>query len=219
MSGPEDFEGLSADEWMTRRSPIHPEKLHALGVITFTWNTCELHLLFLFFQVATLKTAIGRIIAHEFGDVALINRIREIIHTTFTDDDARVFGPEEIAIIDNILDVYDICRLNRNSLTHFHGEKIDGEILLARMKGPKWISHVLPNDLQDFRRVADEIWELSLRLRKLWRAMASRRDGVMLPLPDTLPLPELLWKPPPQPQNPTKSKRRPRSSRVSHRQD
>jgi hypothetical protein len=217
MPKPQDFEGLARDEWLVRKSPLHPAKLHALGVVTFAWNTCELHLFFLFCVVTNLDTAMGRIIAHDMGDVAIVDRIREIIGTTFINATGHVFTSEESEIIENVLKVYDLCRQNRNTLTHFQVETLGGELLLARIRGPKWTSHVIPNDLKDFRRVADEIWDLSLWIRQVWRAMASRRNGVMLPLPEKQPLPDLLWKPPQT--TPTKRKRPPQPSRASRRRD
>jgi hypothetical protein len=208
MAKPEDFEELATDEWMMRKSTIHPAKLHALGVITFAWNTCELHLLFLFCFVADLDTMVGRIIAHDLGDIAISDRIRELLH-------AKNYEQNVVNLIENVLDVYDACRQNRNSLTHFHIEKLDGEFLLARIKGPKWTTYILPNGLKDFRRVAEEIWELSLWLRKIWRELANLRDGLPASLPQIQPVPELLWKPPQQ--GPIKQPRQPRPSRASRR--
>jgi hypothetical protein len=187
MPKPEDFQELSKDEWLVKRSPIHPAKLHALGVITFAWNTCELHLLFLFCTIFKIDTMKGRIIAHDLGDIAISDRIREML---------VLYERYESDIIENALDVYDICRQNRNSLTHFHTEKLDGELLLARIKGPRWTTHILPNEIKDFRRIADDIWDFSIWFRQIWRTMTLRQDGMLAPLPGIRPLPELLWKPP-----------------------
>ena len=56
--------------------------------------------------------------------------------------------------------------------------------------------HPLPNELSDFRRVAEETIQLAGTLKLLWRVLARPHDGSIRPLPDKLPLPELLWKPP-----------------------
>ena len=85
------------------------------------------------------------------GDVALSGRIKEII-------ELGGFDEEERSVINHTLGIYDSCRQNRNSLTHFKiGVSDDGAGQLVRMKGPSMNAYPLPNDISDFRRVAVEL--------------------------------------------------------------
>ena len=69
---------LSDDPWIAEISdPIDPERLHALGVITLFWNHCERNLWFIFITIFELHPRIGWILAHDIGNVALCERIRE----------------------------------------------------------------------------------------------------------------------------------------------
>ena len=184
--GPSVFEALARDQWIKDHSQIDPAKIHALGRITLSWNSCETNLYLLFTVVVQLDPKVSWIICHDMGGVAMSNRITEIC-------DLGRFDEEERGIIAHTLQVYDICRQNRNSLTHFKTDlSEDGEGLLIRMKGPSMDAHPLPNDLSDFRRAATELTQLAKTLRLLWRALAARADGNMPPLPDKLPAPELL---------------------------
>lgn len=201
------FATLSNDPWIRAQSSINPAKIHALGMITLGWNACETHLFLLFGAVAKLPAEIAWALSHDLGDIAIAERIRQV---------AKLNALPEYQMIDDFLRVYDLCRMNRNSFTHFKfAREPDGTIALARMKGPTTHLHPLPNKLTDFRRVAEEIWNLSRTLRLLWVAVAARQDGEMRPLPKTPPLPDLLWKP--AQQTPTKPPRPPRSSRASRR--
>lgn len=199
---PSVFEALAQDQWIKDHSPIDPAKIHALGRVTIAWNSCETNLYLLFAIVVRLDPKVAWIISHGMGDVAMSERIKEICKL-------GPFDHGERAAIEHVLDVYDICRQNRNSLTHFKVNVSDeGEGILIRMKGPTMQPHPLPNSVGDFRRIAVELTQLAHTLRLLWRSLASRADGHMPPLPDKLPEPELLWKPlhpvdtEPQPQRP-----------------
>jgi hypothetical protein len=208
---PSLFEALAKDQWIKDHSPIDPAKIHALGHVAIAWNSCETNLYLLFTVVVRLDPKVAWIICHDMGDIALSERIKEI-------SELSGFDEEERGIIAHTLKVYDACRQNRNSLTHFKfSMSDDGEGLLMRMKGPSMDGHPLPNKVGDFRRVAVELTHLAKTLRLLWRALAARADGNMPPLPDRLALPVLLWKPPQQ--GPTKQSRKPQPSRASRRRD
>lgn len=182
-----------ADSWVKRQKFLAPKKLHALGVISVFWNACETHLLVLFMMVARLPPHTAWIIAHDLGDTSLSERIREIAKSRSEDG---LLASEIVDSINNILKVHDICRQNRNSLTHFKMEfKGNDEGRLIRMKGPSMIRHPLPDDLEQFRRIADEIEALAAGLHTLWQNIDRRNKGIVEPLPKKLPLPNLLWKP------------------------
>src|SRR5262249_37342148 len=139
---------------------------------------------------------------HDMGDVAIWERIIEVAKT-------RSELADEFEALTNARDVYDECRKNRNSLTHFKlSTTDDGERVLARMKGPSMQIYLLPSDISDLRRVAVEILQLANHLEMIWQALANRTDGHYVPLPEKLPVPELLWKPPPQAPKASKPPRR-----------
>jgi hypothetical protein len=70
------------------------------------------------------------------------------------------------------------------------------------------------NSLKDIRRVAKEIRRLNVNLKIICRHF-SRGWATKPPLPEILPLPELLWKSPPQ--VPKEQTRPPKPSRASRR--
>ncbi len=104
---------LARDYWIIINSEIEPQKLHALGVITFRWNLCEQKLLALFGSILDCPIEETHVLALELSGPALIARIRLLASTRLKGDD------QLIASILNALDVFDVCRRNRNQLTHF----------------------------------------------------------------------------------------------------
>lgn len=60
---------------MAENSPIPPEKLHALGLITLEWNSAEVFLFILFTVVSRLGGGVAWIMVRELGDVTLSTRI------------------------------------------------------------------------------------------------------------------------------------------------
>ncbi len=130
-----EFESLSRDHWIILNSEIEPEKLHALGVIIFRWNLSENKLLEIFKQILNCSTGEAHILAYELGDIALMNRIKVLARTRIKDD------PNLIATIQNILSVYEVCRLNRNQLSHLelrppnqHGRKTHSRTRISSYK-------------------------------------------------------------------------------------
>jgi hypothetical protein len=205
---------LSDDPWIAQNSYIDPERLHALGVITLWWNHCERNLFFLFCRVFNLRLRVGWIIAHDLGDISVSNKMREMM---------KLHPPEsDVAdLLKCCLDVYDICRQNRNTLTHFTGHspsadpKSLDDVIFLRMKGPSAEPRPIPSSLTDIRRVAFEINILSTYLWKTHKAIVARQQGQPATLPPLVAVPELLLKPPPQ--TPPKPKRPPRPSAASRR--
>src|SRR5450631_87221 len=204
---------LSDDPWIAEHSIIDPERLHALGMITLFWNHCERMLFFIFCFVFKFGPRLGWIIAHDLGDISISERIKELLK-------ARPIDPDEQALILTALDVYDICRQNRNLLTHFTVNKgskgeADSDFVFVRTKGPSPISKAFPSTLEDVRAVAVNTKTLSIYLHKIQKALHEREMGEDVPLPPIVAAPGLLWKPP----SPTDTKppRQPKSSRASRR--
>jgi hypothetical protein len=203
---------LTADAWISSNSEIQAEKLHAIGVVSFQWNQCELWLFYLLCGIAELPEEKVWTLVYDLGDVAICTRLKTLLATRGLHSDAS-------ALIENALDIYDLCRQNRNSIVHAWTEGRGQRAQLARKsKKPDQMEPTpFPSTLEDIRRVAEEIQWLS---RRLWVLTCYLEDGRMvlaMPSPKKLPLPELLWKPPPQ--DYTAQKRQPRSSAASRRSE
>jgi hypothetical protein len=204
---------LSDDPWIAKNSIIDPERMHALGMISLTWNHCERNLFFIFCVVFKLTQQVGWIVAHDMGDVAMCDKIKEMLKILKFDADID-------ALIKCSLETYDKCRQNRNSLTHFTakiplGKSKPDEAIFVRMKGPPGQPNPLPSSLEDIRRIAFETQTLSVYLWKTYKALLGREQGLRIALPPLIAAPDLLWKSPPQ--TPLKPKRPPRPSPASRR--
>ncbi len=154
---------LSDDPWIAEHSYIDPERLHALGMITLWWNHCERNLFFLFCFVMQCTPRVGWILAHDLGDISISTKIKEMLKL-------RPVNPDIDELLLCCLQVYDVCRINRNSLTHFTASvpspQADAAAVASfvRMKGPSPEASPLPSSLQDVRRVALEVHYLSVYL-------------------------------------------------------
>jgi hypothetical protein len=202
---------LNTDPWIASNSEIHAEKLHAIGVISFQWNRCEFWLFHLFCQVSELPEAKAWTLVFDLGDVSICTRIG-VLMASRTD-----LHPDAVALITNALAIYDLCRQNRNSVVHAWTVGSGSQAPLARKsKKPDQLdAEPFPCELNDLRRVAEEIQWLSRRLFVLNYHFEQGSMATALPSPRKLPLPELLWKPPPQ--DSIKPKRPPRPSRASRK--
>jgi hypothetical protein len=187
---------LSDDPWINDNSIIDPERLHALGVMTMFWNHCERNLFLIFCDVFHFSARFGWIIAHDLGDISLAERITEILRI-------RPRQPDEQNLILNALAVYNVCRQNRNTLTHFNvkAESVDTpgtDFKFVRLKGPSGQLKDFPCSLQDVREVAFNTKILSVYLHKMHEALTERNAGKDVPLPPILAAPALLSSPLPQ---------------------
>jgi hypothetical protein len=201
---------LTADTWISSNSEIQPERLHAIGVVSFQWNHCEFWLFQLFCGIAELPKAKAWALVWDLGDIAISTRISVLMQS-------RGFHSDAIALIKNALEFYDHCRQNRNSIVHAWTQgRSHWAKMVRKSKDPrKMDSEPFPCELEDVRRVAEEIQWLS---RRLWILVCSYEDGSMtrpMPSPKILPLPDVLWKPPLQGE--TKPKRQRQPSRASRR--
>jgi hypothetical protein len=187
-------EAFKDDAWIARNSMISPEKLHALGVITFRWNVAEASLKVLLINIAQVDFAAIWAIIHNLGNEAISESITELLKK------ANLPEPVTKAILHG-LKLFDANRINRNQLTHILPTALVSSDF-ARLKGPSFNPEPLPDDVSDLRRVADDIGRLQKYMGALLGIVASRQyslkpGGILPPLPDPIPLPERLWKPPP----------------------
>jgi hypothetical protein len=183
---------LSDDPWIAEHSIIDPERLHALGMITLFWNHCERMLFFIFCFVFKFGPRLGWIIAHDMGDKSLSDRIKEHLK-------ASPLLPDEQALILNALDVYDVCRQNRNALTHFtvritSKDENENDFKFVRTKGPTAVPVEFPSTLKDVRAIAFNTKMLSVYLHQIYQALTAREGGKDAPLPPIVDAPELLLK-------------------------
>lgn len=191
---------LSDDTWIAENSLIGAEKLHALGAVSYHWNAAELGLKIVLSAIMKIPLADLWAIIHEMGDIAVCTAIRERA--------ANIATAPVQEVIENLLDAYNINRINRNQLVHSHASAVDGGVGLARMKGPRLNPQPLPDDIKDIRRVSDEIKAMVRHIEEVVNVLyreqfyAGGANPLNIPaLPGKLPLPEKLWKPPhPNPQ-------------------
>jgi hypothetical protein len=208
---------LSDDPWIAEHSMIDPERLHALGSITLWWNHCERNLLFIFSAVAGFSRGMGWILAHDLGAIAISSRIRELMTRLDIRDDIQ-------SVLNNYLTNYDICRQNRNVLTHFtaHVPKdIDFDtvdlksVQFVRVKSLFATADFFPSTLSDIRRVAAEIRGLALHSWSIYEALESLAADKPSELPPPIVAPELLVTP--RQNNSRKPTRQPKLSRAERR--
>jgi hypothetical protein len=182
------------DTWIVRNSTVAPEKLHALGVMTFRWNVAEASLKVLLINIAKVDFAVIWAIIHNLGNESISESIAELLK--------KANLPEPVTTaIEHGLKLFDANRINRNQLTHFLPTALV-ESDFARLKGPSFDPQPLPDSVGDLRRVADDIGRLQVYFGALLGIVASRQyslkpGGILPKLPDPIPLPEKLWKPPP----------------------
>jgi hypothetical protein len=182
------------DPWIASRSRrIDPKILHALGLVNLSWNACEHGLLLLFCSTTNIGGKRALILTHDLGDVTLSNKIRDLMEISD-------HQPHEREAIERALDVYEICRLNRNQLSHFtpsHNQA--DELEMYRKKGPTLMEEQFPCDLATIRRVADEITHLTNHLSAIGNYFLAKLYGQKPgSLPQKPPLPGRVWTPPPQ---------------------
>lgn len=184
---------LSADQWIAENHMLSPEKLHAIGVVAFQWNQCEYWLLLLLRSVSKIPRREIWAMAHDMGDVAMCEKIETFVAF-------RGYHADGKELIENALQVHDLCRQNRNSIVHAQARASGRYSLMARRskKPDNPEPTVFRARLIDVRRVADEI---EILRERLWLLCCLLDDGRMtkpLASPEKLPLPERLWKPSPQ---------------------
>ena len=187
----------TADPWVQSHSIVTPEKLHALGYLTLSWNTCEYCSHATLAATLNISYPISRILSHDLGNVRIWAKIVQAAKMKNLPEAVQ----EELAYASKC---YDRCRNNRNSFVHAGlggsgGE--DGSILnLIRTKGHALRGEPLQDDLCTLRRVGEEIESITRYVSGLclWIELClnRQRNGKRRTLPDRPPLPEFVWKPP-----------------------
>jgi hypothetical protein len=182
------------DPWIAANSEIAAAKLHALGVINYRWNTADVSLKSLLIGLTGAEFFKIWAIIHEMGDRAISTAASEIM--LWSNIPQPVVTATEFG-----LKLYDANRINRNQLTHFAPAQIAGSDL-ARLKGPRFHPQPFPDSIEDLRRVASDMADLLNYFSKLITVVYSRQysqkpGGTLPPLPDIIPLPEMVWRPPP----------------------
>lgn len=201
-----EFQSLATDPWIKANSEIEAQRLHALGVIVFRWNLSEQKLFHLFWALLDRPEFEVVALAHEVNDIGLAVRIRALAVS-------RLRANTKLCdAIENLLDVFEVCRQNRNQLAHFY-PVLSGPTLIKRPDYlPAWdfqrrernpfavIKLPFPNATGDVRRVAKDIQRLNTALLVLAllvdREFHPDRSWPAPPLPRKLNVPEFLWNPP-----------------------
>jgi hypothetical protein len=201
---------LSIDEWMTANSDLDHKRLHALGVIMQRWNRAERWLFTIFCDVSGYDEPEAWALVYNLGTPQIAERIRSLLKI-------RNFATEA-PLIENALEVFNVCRQNRNSVTHAwtRGLSSDGQLALASKskKADNLDAEPFPSSLDDLRRVADEIESLNARL---WLLSCFAEEGQPTSSLKRHPVPSLLVQAPQEPN--TKSPRAPRPSAASRRSE
>jgi hypothetical protein len=150
------------DTWLGLHSPISAKKLHALGYMTYMWNACEHQLFTLFCVVMDISEKDGWALAYDLGNIAIMTRIKVISSVRYKHQ-ASI-----LELIQNCLEVYEVCRQNRNQLTHFTvaGYLSDEPNLFRKSRNAETMEPLpFPDKLSDLRRVANDIRRLSYFIR------------------------------------------------------
>ena len=176
---------LGIDEWMTAKSELDHKRLHALGMITQRWNRAERWLFTIFCDVSGYDEPEAWALVHNLGTPLISERIRSLLKI-------RKFLAEA-PLIENALEVFNVCRQNRNALTHAwtRGIAADGQPSLASKsrKADNLDAEPFPSSLDDLRRVADEIESLNTRL---WLLSCFAEEGQPASSLKMHPIPSLL---------------------------
>jgi hypothetical protein len=181
-----------ADTWMlenskTGHSEIGYQRLHALGVISLRWNQAEQWLFSMFCDVTGYNEAEAWALAFDLGSESIARKIRAFV-------DLRGFSTEK-PLIENTLEVFGICRQNRNAVVHAwtRGVSAEGQIGLAKKSRKMPLeAEPLPSTLDDLRRVADEIESLNTRF---WLLSCFNEEGYEPTTLAKLSLPVLITRP------------------------
>lgn len=173
------------DPWIIASSELGFARLHALGVITQRWNRAERWLFTIFCDVSGYDEPEAWALVHNLGTPLIAERIKSLLKIrNFT---------AEAPLIENALEAFNICRQNRNLVTHAwtRGISADGSPSLASKskKADNLDADPFPSSLDDLRRVADEIESLNTRL---WLLSCFSEDGQPNSSLEKHPIPSLL---------------------------
>ena len=115
------------DLWIEKLSGFYaPKKLHALGAVTFLWNTCESSISEIFEVISGIPYSVYWIMTRDINVPTLCGKLAEVA-------EYRKLPITTTAWLAHTLKVFDHCRRNRNQLTHFviTFENQDGGLQMA----------------------------------------------------------------------------------------
>jgi len=200
---------FAKDDWIAENSPIEPERLHAIGVIAFQWNACELGIRILLaalkgpaFQKTWAETANARV-----GEI--LDQIDRAVMASIHRNSVDIKGAVRHACT-----LYRVNGRNRNQFSHFLVSGSKTGLVLYNNK-PRDFMEIfsrppIESDLEDIRKVADEITGCKRYIVALsnyliaWYYHLPKSLFEPPPVPTKPPVPELHWAPPSQ--SPAKSK-------------
>lgn len=183
--------------WVDQHSPIHKDKLHAIGYISVVWNAAEHISHIMFGSVLQINASISQIISKDMGDKTLWDKYLSI---------AKVSGYTEksLDLITAASKHYDHCRQNRNSILHAGMNGIPAK--LVRRQGMQFGAE-LDDSIENLRRVALDIRACVNLLAATYVYLQDERLGKPTTWPEIPPLPELLVKPPPKTPKPPRQRK------------
>jgi hypothetical protein len=185
---------LTDDPWIAANSPIEPEKLHAIGVITYKWNTCEIGIRILLDCISNRNIDVTWTETHDIRSSQLMKRVEKTIvashHKTHVKE----------AVL-HAVKLYDVNRVNRNQLSHFLPGASKMGMEIRNNKTPDFSAifdaPVVRSELSDIRLVAAEIQALITYLEGMINYFFAGVVNILEPrsLPEKPALPEFHWKP------------------------
>lgn len=179
------------DPWIKEHSPIAPEKLHALGVVNFRWNAADIGLKTLHVVLTGKRWSDAWPDVHNESSITLCKEITAAVLSDQYDQRVKDAAVRAVAI-------YDVCRINRNQLSHFLPNGQVGSDL-TRLKGPTFDPKPFPDSIQDIRRIAEDIEALLNYLSAVINHLIALNyfPATEPPqLPDKPPAPTMLWNEP-----------------------
>ena len=167
---------------MENFATIDAASLHAIGAIVDEWNHCEMEMFILVERLSRMDAHKLKILIGDANNVEIAEKAKSLCKFINAPPDVQ-------AVIVNYCAVFDVCRINRNSIVHAWPEGKG----FRTQKGHSLEKHLFAAPLNVLREVADEITLCRARLVKLNDAL---RRVPRCALPDTLPVPKTRWLPP-----------------------
>lgn len=181
------------DSWIEENSPLAFEKLHAMGVVQYRWNTAELYMVLLIAAVTNLNFDTAWKRTRKRRASQLFGMLR---------DGYRFLSksPQVIEHVEHAISLYDVNLKNRSQVTHFLPEGGNSESL-HNSRSSDYLAMFdqtpIKTDLLDLRRCADDLRLLNRYLVGISNALGDRpflkMAGKVGPMPEKPALPSLLW--------------------------
>jgi hypothetical protein len=187
------------DEWVKAHSPLDPKILHAMGFIQFRWNACEFNYRWL------LTTVSGRPFFDIWSDTfeSRPSDIGKMLNASLKN--ARRWPEDAKSLVRHAIELYEINGRNRNQLAHFLAGGTKQGVFELRNKKIGDFHEIFRRDpinadLPSVRKIAEDVHAFAKFLADLGNWFSEATYAVLPdrfpPLPEKLPLPDELWKPP-----------------------